>query len=181
VSEVPTINLSFHFFLVICAKKPWHMARLWHIVAVDILSVPVSTSGTGCTRLQNGPMPFHCQARKYMGNYTADFTLRSQHNFESTMLKQTFGAFGIQSLMPTPAIPDQAECFNHSLLQFLCTYSEKEFDWEQHLPLALFTYRNTIHSSTGVSPQVLGTYVIPHLSSTLTYISANFESTAGFS
>jgi len=81
------------------------MARPWNIVPVDILGVPVSTSGTGCTRLQNGPMPFDCQTQKYMGNYTADFTLRSQHNFQSTMLRQTVGAFGIQSLIPTPAIP----------------------------------------------------------------------------
>ena len=47
------------------------------------------------------------------------------------------------------------ERFNRSLLQLLCTYTDKEFDWEQYLPLALYTYRTAVHSSTGVSPHML--------------------------
>ena len=38
-----------------------------------------------------------------------------------------------------------------ALLQLLRTYVDKEFDWEQHLPLALYAYRTEAHSSTGIS------------------------------
>ena len=47
------------------------------------------------------------------------------------------------------------ERFNRSLLQLLRTYVDKEFDWEQHLPLALYAYRTAAHSSTGISPHML--------------------------
>ena len=45
-----------------------------------------------------------------------------------------------------------AERFNHSLLQLLQTYTQREADWELNLPLALFAYRKAVHSSTGISP-----------------------------
>ena len=32
---------------------------------------------------------------------------------------------------------------------------DKEYDWEQHLPLVLYAYRIAVHTSTGVSPHVL--------------------------
>ena len=44
------------------------------------------------------------------------------------------------------------ERFNRSLLQLLRTYVEKQEDWEQHLPLALYAYKTTTHTSTGMSP-----------------------------
>ena len=79
-------------------------------------------------------------------------------NFKSTVLKQTLDVFGIQKPHTTANHPQGdglVECFNHSLLQLLHTYSEKESDWEQHLPLVLYAYRNAVHSSTGVSPHML--------------------------
>ena len=47
------------------------------------------------------------------------------------------------------------ECFNHSLLQLLRAYVERQSEWEQYLPFILFAYRTTVHTSTGVSPFVL--------------------------
>ena len=74
------------------------------------------------------------------------------------MLKQTLDAFGIQKSHTTAYHPQGdrlVERFNRSLLQLLCTYIDKEFDWEQHLPLALYAYRTTVYSSTGISPHML--------------------------
>ena len=44
------------------------------------------------------------------------------------------------------------ERFNCSLLQLLRCYVNTEDDWERYLPLVLYAYRTTQHSTTGVSP-----------------------------
>ena len=43
------------------------------------------------------------------------------------------------------------ERFNHTLLQLLRTYVTRQEEWEKHLPLALYAYKISVHSSTGVS------------------------------
>ena len=78
--------------------------------------------------------------------------------FESTILRQTLEAFGTRKAHTSPYHPQgdgMVERFNRSLLQLLRTYVEKEEDWEQYLPLALYAYRTAQHSSTGISPFVL--------------------------
>ena len=72
--------------------------------------------------------------------------------FESTILRQTLEAFGTKKTHTTPYHSQgdgMMERFNRSLLQLLRTYAEKEEDWEQYLPLALYAYRTSQHSSTG--------------------------------
>jgi len=67
-------------------------------------------------------------------------------------------AFGTQKSRTTAYCPQGnglVDRFNRSLLQLLGTYVDKECDWEQHLPLALYAYRTAVHTSTGVSPHVL--------------------------
>ena len=76
--------------------------------------------------------------------------------FESTILRQTLEAFGTKKTHTTPYHPQgdgMVERFNRSLLQLLRTYVEKEEDWEQYLPLALYAYRTAQHSSTGIVKQ----------------------------
>ena len=78
--------------------------------------------------------------------------------FESTILRQTLEAFGTKKTHTTPYHPQgdgMVERFNRSLLQLLRSYVEKEEDWEQYLPLALYAYRTAQHSSTGISPFIL--------------------------
>ena len=75
-------------------------------------------------------------------------------NFESAVFKQTLDAFGIQKSRTIAYYPQGdglVERCNRSLLQLLRTYVDKEYDWEQHLPLALYAYRTAVHTSTGVS------------------------------
>ena len=75
--------------------------------------------------------------------------LRKQHRPEHTL-----DAFGVQKSHTTPCHPQgdgMVERFNRSLLQLLRTYVEKQEDWEQHLPLVLYVYRTTTHTSTGMS------------------------------
>ena len=47
------------------------------------------------------------------------------------------------------------ERFNQSLLQLLRIYSDKQHDWECYLPLVLYAYCTSIHSSTGAPPFLL--------------------------
>ena len=77
------------------------------------------------------------------------------HNFESSILRQTLEAFGIKKTRTTAYHPqgdDMVECFNRSLLQLLRAYVERQTEWEQYLPFVLFAYRTAVHTSTGVSP-----------------------------
>ena len=77
---------------------------------------------------------------------------------ESTILRQTLEAFGTKETHTTPYHPKgdgMVERFNRSLLQLLRTYVEKEEDWEQYLPLAVYAYCTAQHPSTGISLFVL--------------------------
>lgn len=146
------------------------------MVAVDILSVPTSSSGNKCllviqdyfTKWADAiPLPNQkaVTITRALINLFAimglpDIVHSDQgQNFESTVLKQTLDAFGIQKSHTTAYHPQGdglVERFNRSLLQLLRTYIDKQqADWEQHLPLALYAYRTATHSSTCVSPHLL--------------------------
>ena len=158
------------------------IGKPWQMVAVDILSVPMSTSGNKCLLVVQDyftkwadaiPLPNQkaITITKALVNLFATMgmpdILHSDpgQNFESAVLKQTLDAFGIQKSHTTAYHPQgDVDHFNRSLLQLLRTYSDKESDWEQHLPLALYAYRNAVHSSTGVSPHMLMFGREPHAS-----------------
>ncbi|KFD59604.1 hypothetical protein M514_28218 [Trichuris suis] len=47
----------------------------------------------------------------------------------------------------------QVERFNRTLLTMLSvTVEERPFDWDEQVPLHLFAYRTSVHSSTGITP-----------------------------
>ena len=145
------------------------------MVAIDILSVPVSASGNKCLLVVQDyftkwadaiPLPNQkaITITKALVNLFATIGMPQivyfdqGQNFESAMLKNTLDAFGIYKSHTTAYYPQGdglVERFNCSLLQFLRTYIDKEFDWEQHLPLALYAYRTAVYSSTSISPHML--------------------------
>ena len=76
-------------------------------------------------------------------------------NFESMIFHQTLEAFNVQKTHTTAYHPQgdgMVERFNRSLLQMFRSYVENQEDWEKFLPLLLYAYRSSSHSSTGVSP-----------------------------
>ena len=151
------------------------IGKPWQMVAVDILSVPVSANGNKCLLVVQDyftkwadaiPLPNQkaITITKALVNLFATMGIPQivhsdqGQNFESAVLKQTLDAFGIRKSHTTAYHPQGdglVERFNRSLLQLLRTYVDKEFDWEQHLPLALYAYRTAAHSSTGISPHML--------------------------
>ena len=151
------------------------IGKPWQMVAVDILSVPVSASGNKCLLVVQDyftnwadaiPLPNQkaITITKALVNLFATMGMPEivhsdqGQNFESVVLKQTLEAFGIRKSHTTAYHPQGdglVERFNRSLLQLLRTYIVNEFDWERYLPLALYAYRTAIHSSTGISPHML--------------------------
>ena len=79
-------------------------------------------------------------------------------SFESSILAQTLKAFGINKSQTTPYHPQgdgMVERFNRSPLQLLQVDVQKHNDWEQYLPLVLYAYCTSVHSSTRVTPFML--------------------------
>ena len=77
-------------------------------------------------------------------------------NFEADLMKQVLSLLGVQKLRTSPYHPQtdgQVERMNRTLKGILMAYVNKDHnDWDDHLPLALFAYRSSVHSSSGVSP-----------------------------
>ena len=168
------------------------IGKPWQMVAVDILTVPVSTNGNKCilviqdyfTKWADAiPLPNQSASTitsallKLFSQMGMPDIIHSDQgrNFESALLKQSLDAFGISKSHTTAYHPEgdgMVERFNRSLLQLLRTYVDTESDWEKHLPLALYAYRTAIHASTGVSPHNLMFGREPH--------SAVFQPSCGF-
>ena len=140
--------------------------------AIDILEVPVSTKNSRYllviqdyfTKWADArPLPDQTAIRitaelfKLFCTFGIPEIVRSDQgrNFESSIVQSTLDAFGVQKSHTTPYHTQgdgMVERLNRSLLQLLRTYVEKQEDWEQHLPLALYAYRTATHTSTGMSP-----------------------------
>jgi hypothetical protein len=77
-------------------------------------------------------------------------------NFEADFMKKMFEILGVKKLRTSPYHPQtdgQVERLNRTLKGILTTYVNQDHnDWDIHLPLALFAYRNSVHASSGVSP-----------------------------
>ena len=147
----------------------------WHMIAVDILEVPISTRNNRyllvvqdyftkwveAIPLPNQTAPLICaELLKLFSTFgQPDILLSDQgHNFESTIFKQTLEAFGVEKVRTTAYHPQgdgMVERFNRTLLQLFRTFVDRPEDWEEHLPLILYAYRTSVHSSTGYSPFTL--------------------------
>ena len=88
-------------------------------------------------------------------------------NFESCILSELCKAFKISKSRTTPYHPmgdGLVERMNRTLLSLLCTNTQREGDWKEHLQLLLYIYRTTKHCITGLSPrEVLLGYNPPSL------------------
>ena len=145
------------------------------MIAVDVLEVPVSKSNNRYLLVVQDyftkwveaiPMPDQTSLRistelvKLFSMFGCPSILHSDQgrNFESTILIQTLQAFGVTKSRTTayhPQCDGMVERFNRTLLQLLRSYVDRQDDWEKYLPLVLYAYRTSVHSSTGVSPFLL--------------------------
>ncbi len=151
------------------------IGRLWQMVAVDILEVPISSNNNRYLLVTQDyftkcvdaiPLSDQTAVRnsgelvKLFSTYGQREILRSDQgrNFESTILAQVLEAFGVHkshTMAYHPQGDGLVEHFNRSLLQLLRVYVNKQDNWERYLPLVLYAYRTSVHSSTGASPFVL--------------------------
>lgn len=151
------------------------IGRPWQMIAADILEVPLSTNNNRYLLVVQDyftkwaeaiPLPDQTAARitgeliKLFSIYGHPEVFHSDQgrNFESSILAQTLEAFGVRKSRTTAYHPQgdgMVERFNRSLLQLLRTYVDKQDDWERYLPLVLYAYRTSVHSSTGAPPFLL--------------------------
>jgi len=142
------------------------------MVAVDILQVPLSCNNNRYILVVQDyftkwveavPLPNQTAATvtrglvKIFSKYSMPAILHSDQgrNFESLLLQQTLDAFGVVKSRTTAYHPQgdgMVERFNRSLLQMLRSYVHTQADWEEFLPLVLFAYRTSVHTSTGITP-----------------------------
>ena len=153
--------------------QPVIASKPWELVAVDILKVPMSSSGNQYILVAQdyfSKWPF----ARAMPDQKADrivkilrdevFTLVGPpcklhsdqgRNFESHILSDLCKAFHVAKSHTTPYHPmgdGLVERMNRSLLSLLRSFVEKEGEWEQHLQFLLYIYRTLKHSSNGLSP-----------------------------
>jgi len=151
------------------------IGRPWQMIAVDILEVPVSCNNHRYLLVVQDyftkwadAIPLTDQtAERITGELIKLFSIYGHpeiihsdqgRNFESSILAQTLEAFGVRKSRTTAYHPQgvgMVERFNRTLLQLLRSYVEKQSDWERYLPLVLYAYRTSTHSSTGSSPFML--------------------------
>ena len=158
------------------------IGKPWEMIAVDVLQVPLSNKGNS----------YLLVLQDYFTKWLEAVSMRDQkadtivtilidiltrfgmpkylhsdqgRNFESTIVSELCKAFGITKSRTTPYHPQGdglVERSNRTLLQMLRTYVTKEENWEQYLPLLLYAYRTTPHSSTKFSPYLLMFGKEPH-------------------
>ena len=151
------------------------IGRPWQMIAVDILEVPLSANNNRYLLVVQDyytkwadaiPLPDQTAVRitgelvKIFSTFGHPEILHSDQgcNFESSILAQTLQAFGVHKSRTTAYHPQgdgMVERFNRSLLQLLRAYVDTQSEWEHYLPLVLYAYRTSTHSSTGVSPFLL--------------------------
>ena len=151
------------------------MGKPWEMLGVDILKVPMSCQGNSYILViqdyfTKWPVAIPLKDQTAEGTVKALIETFSIYgiptyihsdqgaNFESTLLKETCRAFGIHKSRTTPYHPQGdglVERTNRSLLQMLRTYCVKSSDWEKWLPLLLYAYRSSTHTSTKCSPYLL--------------------------
>ena len=148
------------------------VGRPWQMVAVDILEVLVSSNNNRYILVVQGFFTKWADARPIPDQTAVRITRELVHifagygipeiihsdqgrNFESTIFQQTMAAFGVKKSRTTAYHPQgdgMVERFNRTLLQLLRAYVDQQNEWETYLPLALYAYRTSTHTSTSVSP-----------------------------
>lgn len=148
------------------------VGKPWEVIAVDILEVPINNhyllvvQDYSTKWAEAIPIPNQTADRitkelvKIFSTFGWPDILHSYYgrNFESTILTQTLETFGVRKSRTTAYHPQgdrMVEHFNCTLLQLLRMYVETQDDWEKYLPLVMYAYRTTAHSSTGTSPFLL--------------------------
>ena len=151
------------------------IGKNWEMVAVDVLQVPMSQKGNSYLLVLQDyftkwleAIPMKDQQANTILRIVIDVFTRfgmphflhsdQGRNFESFIIRETCNAFGITKSHTTPYHPQGdglVERSNRSLLQMLRSFTSQESDSEHYLPLLLYAYRTSQHSSTKFTPYFL--------------------------
>ena len=147
------------------------IGRLWEMIAVGILLVPLSTNNNQYLLVVQDyftkwaeavPLPDQTASHyRRIGQAIFDVwppgntSFRSRPKFRELHPCTNPGVHISRTTAYHPQGGGMVEHFNRSLLQLLRTYVDTQDDWERYLPLVLYAYRTSVHSSTGASPFLL--------------------------
>lgn len=80
-------------------------------------------------------------------------------NFESQLFQEVCKLLGINKTRTTPKRPQSdgmIERAQRTIQNMITSYiSDKQDDWDEHIPLLMMAYRSSVHESTGMSPSMM--------------------------
>ena len=80
-------------------------------------------------------------------------------NFESKAFQEVCKLLGIDTTLTTPRRPQSdgmVERANRTIQNMIASYiSDKQDDWDEHIPLLMLAYRSSFHETLGVSPAMM--------------------------
>ena len=80
-------------------------------------------------------------------------------NFQSKVFQEVCNLLGIQKTRTTARRPQSdgmVERANRTIQNMIASYvSDKQDDWDDHLPLLMLAYRSSVHETIGVSPAMM--------------------------
>ena len=80
-------------------------------------------------------------------------------NFESKVFQEVCQLLGIDKTRTSirrPQSDGMVERANRSIQNMIASYiSDKQNDWDEHIPLLMMAYRSSVHETTGISPAMM--------------------------
>ena len=80
-------------------------------------------------------------------------------NFQSKVFQEVCSLLGIEKTRTTARRPQSdgmVERANRTIQNMIASYvSDKQDDWDEHIPLLMLAYRSSVHETLGVSPAMM--------------------------
>ena len=145
-------------------------------IALDLLKLPITERGNQYLLViedyfskwveafplqrTSAPSVAQCVLNGWIARFGCPYSILSDQGreFESKLFKALNNMLNIKKLRTTtyhPRTDGMVERSNRTIIDVLSKYSEKEPDWDLKIPLVLFAFRTSEHTTTGFSPFAL--------------------------
>lgn len=135
-------------------------SNFWFITTIKNQK-PVCNRNGQIIPYQTAPALADTLAAHWISRHGAPLSLHSDQgrNFESQVLQNVCQQFNITKTRTTPLHPQSnglVERFNRTILQHLAMFVNSHHDnWDDCVPLFLYSYRTAVHEVTGYTPAMI--------------------------